>query len=131
MMPQQHAPPQVGHVEAFNVAKWQTDLNKIPSFSKFDGTTQHYRAWHMQFENYLSTVNINWVPVLKMVREMPFEIKSTTFKNTNVCLGLSGQSLEQLSSALWNVLTATLHELYLPHLEALSGGPTSKWLRGL
>lgn len=117
-------PQHIGHVDAFDLSKWQiSDLRKCPPFNKFDGTTQHYRAWHMQLENFTSTVNQIWVGVLNMVRHMPYEIKQSTFDNTSMCMGLSGMNLNELSSVLWNGLTATLHELYLPQLEALPGGP--------
>ena len=96
----------IGHVEVFNPAKWQIDLNKIPNFTKFDGTTQHYRAWHLQLENFLSTINPKWIDVLKMVREMPHEIRDSTFNNTTMSLGLSGDNLLQLSSIAFSFLTA-------------------------
>ena len=99
------------------------DHRKIPSFNKFDGTTQHYKAWHMQLETVMSTINPTWVAVLDMVRHMPFEVKASTFQNTKNCLRFSGNNLMQLSNVLWDVLTATLHALDLPQLEALSGGP--------
>ena len=119
----QPPPAQMGPVENFDLNKWQVSgLRKIPSLSKFDGTTQHYRAWHMQLGNFMSAINRKRVPLLNMVRMMPYEIKESTFANTSMCMGLSGDNLRELSSVLWNVLSATLHELYLPQLQALSGG---------
>ena len=118
----QPQPPSVGRVGNFDLSKWQISLSKVPPFTKFDGTTQHYRAWKMQLENWLSTVNADWIPVLELVQHMPYEIKESTYQNTTSCLNLTGDNLRQLSSVMWTILAATLHEWYLPQLEALSGG---------
>ena len=114
--------PSIGRVDHFDLNKWQISLNNIPSFSKFDGTTQNYRAWKMQLENWLSTVNPKWVPLLDLVQTMPHEIKESTYANTTDCMGMTGHNLRDLSSIMWTILAATLHEHYLPQLEALSGG---------
>ena len=81
-MPQSGGP--IGRVGTFELDKWQISLSKIPVFTTFDGTTQHYRAWKIQLENWLSTVNPDWITVLNMVENCHMKSKNrlTTTRQT-------------------------------------------------